>query len=342
MQQTSQRQVEPLPEARLVADGIWKITEPIPFPLRTVNLHALVGENGDWVIVDTGMGTPDARAALDAGLEKAGLSVDRLRAIVLTHHHPDHVGFSGELHERSGAPVYMHPIDEASVQIIWSGTMPRRFRRVSDFFAQHGVPETNFWYTEVDPNAMRRIISVPPHEAFTMIEDGQYLDLLGERYRVIWVPGHADGQIVLFRERDGVFLAADHVLPRITPNIGLYSTHDRPNPLADYLDSLRKVEHLPASVVLPGHGEPFTDLAGRVNEIIEHHGQRELQIIAMLDEEPQNAYQIALKLFGHRMNNSEAQRMAVAEALSHLEHLRFGGRVNQHRTKDGILLYSVA
>jgi len=342
MQQPSQRQPEPLPEARLVADGIWKLTVPIPFPLRTVNMHAIVGDNGDWVLVDTGMGTPDARAALTAGLEKAGLGIDHLRAIVLTHHHPDHVGMSGELYERSGAVVYMHPIDEASVQIIWSGTMPRRFRRVSDFFAQHGVPETNFWYTQVDPDAMRRIISVPPHEAFTMIEDGEHLDLLGERYRVIWVPGHADGQIVLFRERDGVFLAADHVLPRITPNIGLYSTHDRPNPLADYLDSLRKVENLPATVVLPGHGEPFADLSGRVNEIIEHHGQREMQIIAMLDEGPQNAYQIAVKLFGHRMQNSEAQRMAVAEALSHLEHLRIGGQVDQYRTEDGIVLYSAA
>lgn len=342
MQQASQRQPEPLPEARLVADGIWKLTVPIPFPLRTVNMHALLGENGEWAIVDTGMGTPDARAAFSAGLEKAGLKLDHLRAIVLTHHHPDHVGLSGELHERSGAPVYMHPIDEASVQVIWAGTMPRRFSRVVEFFAQHGVPRTDFWYTHVEPEVMRQIISVPPHDAFTMLEDGQYLNLLGERYRVIWVPGHADGQIVLFRERDGVFLAADHVLPRITPNIGLYSDRDRPNPLGDYLASLRKVEHLPAKVVLPGHGEPLADLAGRVNEIIEHHHQREAQIIAMLDEEPQNAYQIALKLFGHRMKNSESQRMAVAEALSHLEHLRIGGQVEQYRTDDGILLYSVA
>src|SRR5581483_10475488 len=141
------------------------------------------------------------------------------------------------------------------------------------------------------------IIHVPRHEDITPVEDGQYLELVGERYRVIWTPGHSDGHICLFRERDGVFLAADHVLPRITPNVGLYSEYNRANPLGDYLDSLRKVEHLPASIVLPGHGDPFSDLAGRVRELIEHHAEREGEILHLLANRPQDAYQLAKQLF---------------------------------------------
>src|SRR5258707_4707243 len=91
---------EPLPEAREVAAGIWNITLPIPFPLRTVTVYALVGPDG-WVLVDAGMGTPDARAAFAAGLQAAGLDLAGLRGLVLTHHHPDHVGLSGELQEQS-------------------------------------------------------------------------------------------------------------------------------------------------------------------------------------------------------------------------------------------------
>jgi len=335
----TQRQHEPIPEAREVASDVWKITMPIPFPLRTVNVHALVGRDG-WALIDAGMGMPDSRAAFQAGLQRAGLTIDTLRTIVLTHHHPDHIGLSGELQEQSGATVYMHPIDEESVQIIWSGRMPQRFNRVSDFFLKHGLPPTELWFTQVDSEAMRTIINVPPHEAFTLVEDGAYLDLVGERYRVIWTPGHSDGHICLFRERDGVFLAADHVLPRITPNIGLYSEHDRPNPLGDYLDSLKKVSTLPASIVLPGHGEPFTDLAGRTREITQHHAEREMQILSLIEEQPQHAYQIALQLFGPRMKNNEAKRMAVAETLSHLEHLRIAAQVEQHHTKDGGILYA--
>ena len=338
-QQKQQRPVEPLPEAREVAPQVWKITIPIPFPLRTVNVHAIVGNDG-WVLVDAGMGTPDARAAFNAGLERASLSISNLKAIVLTHHHPDHIGLSGELYEQSGAKVYMHPIDEASVQLIYSGTMPERFGRVSHFFTQHGLPPTSLWLNNMNQQEARRILSVPPHEAFTLVEDGDVIELLGDEYHVIWTPGHSDGQICLFRENDGVFLAADHVLPRITPNIGLYSEKDRENPLGDYLSSLEKVSHLPASIVLPGHGEPFIGLKERTQEITEHHYHREDALLSMLADGPQNAYQLTQSLFQDRLKNDETKRMAMAEVLAHLEHMRFNGRVTQQRTTDGYILYA--
>jgi glyoxylase-like metal-dependent hydrolase (beta-lactamase superfamily II) len=345
MQQASSEhrrwQDEPLPVTREVAPSTWKITVPIPFPLRSVNMYALVGEKG-WALVDAGMGTPEARAALAAGLQHAGLSMSKLQAIVLTHHHPDHVGLSGELQEQSGAKVYMHPIDEAAIQVIWSGTMPQRFGRVSRFFSQHGQPATELWFSKVDSTVMRNIIRVPPSEVITPVEDDEYLDLLGERYLVIWTPGHSDGHICLLRERDGLFLAGDHILPRITPNIGLYSEHDRPNPLGDYLASLEKVAHLPAKIVLPGHGEPFADLAGRAAEISRHHDEREVQLLTFLEASPQHATQLAEQLFEGRLKSDEARRMGVAEVIAHLEHMRFAGRVERHLTKEGILLYSVA
>lgn len=335
----SQKTVEPIPEAREVASGIWKITLPIPFPLRTVNVYALVSNDG-WALIDAGIGMPESRAAFWGGLQRAGLTIDKLRTIVLTHHHPDHIGLSGELQEQSQAAVYMHPIDEEGVQIIYSGTMPQRFYRVSHFLTQHGLPPTELWFSKVDPEVMHSIIRVPAHEAFTFVEDDEYIDLVGERYRVIWTPGHSDGHICLFRERDDVFIAADHVLPRITPNIGLYSENDRPNPLADYLDSLTKVASLPAKLVLPGHGEPFIDLAGRTAEIIEHHKEREMQLFTLLAEQPQSAYALAGRLFGSRLKGNEAWRMGVAETLSHLEHLRFNGQVKQFHTSDGLILYT--
>ncbi|HEX7735887.1 MAG TPA: MBL fold metallo-hydrolase [Ktedonobacteraceae bacterium] len=333
---------EPLPEAREVVSGIWKITMPIPFPLRTVNVYALVGPDG-WVLVDAGMGTPEAREAFAAGLKRAGLDVADLKAIVLTHHHPDHIGLSGELQAQSGARVYMHAIDERSLRIIWDGTMPERFQRVSSFFKQHGLENTHLWYTQTDPRAMRSILNVPPHEMFTFVEDGDELELASKPYRVFWVPGHSDGQVVFLREHDGVFLAADHVLPRITPNVGLYSEGDRMNPLGDYLDSLRKVEPVPASLVLPGHGEPFEGLGARAREIIHHHDERLGQLLDFLKEGPQHAAALTRQMFPHRrLDNHEVLRMAVAEILAHLEYLRLQGKLRQQRTDGGVILYERA
>jgi glyoxylase-like metal-dependent hydrolase (beta-lactamase superfamily II) len=236
----------------------------------------------------------------------------------------------------------MHPLDERSLRIIWEGTMPERFSRVTSFFKQHGLERTELWYTQADPQTVRSMLRVPPHEAFTLVEDGADLLLADKSYRVTWVPGHADGQIVLFNKSDGVFIAADHVLPRITPNVGLYSERDRLNPLGDYLDSLRKVENLPARIVLPGHGEPFTDLAGRVGEIIQHHRNREEQILELLRARPQHAAEITRQMFpDRRIQSHEALRMAVAEILAHLEHLRLAGRVAQQRTADGTIVYTL-
>ncbi len=129
-------------------------------------------------------------------------------------------------------------------------------------------------------------------------------------------------------------------MPRVTPHVGLYSQDSRPDPLGDYLDSLAKVANLPVTLVLPGHGEPFTDLAGRTTEITAHHNERLAYIISLLKEQPQHAHQLAEHLFPHRLQNDETRRMAVAEVLSHLEYLRYREQIKQLHTEDGLTLYS--
>ncbi len=109
--------------------------------------------------------------------------------------------------------------------------------------------------------------------------------------------------------------------------------------MQDYINSLRKVAPLPANIVLPGHGEPFPDLKVRVEEIVEHHVQREQQLVDLIGEQPQHAYELTVKLFGDRLKNNEARRMAVAEVLAHLEYMRIKGRVEQIHTRDGFVLY---
>ncbi|MBE3558956.1 MAG: MBL fold metallo-hydrolase [Ktedonobacteraceae bacterium] len=324
--------------ADLVADNIFRICVPVPFPLRTVNIYILKGRDG-WVLFDTAIGTEEVRAAIRRELQQLALRLEELQAIVLSHAHPDHIGLSGPFQQQSSAPVYMHPIDEAILQEFWSGKHPRTFTQMNRFFEPHGLPQDPAYPPQVPPEVLRRLTIVPPHEAFTLVGDGEERELAGEHYQVLWVPGHSDGHICLFRARDGVLLAADHVLPRITPNVGLYSEQARANPLEDYLRSLRKVERLPASIVLPGHGDPFEDLAGRVRELIEHHSQREQEILSLLARRPQPAYQLTKQLFGQRLNTQDAWRMALAETLSHLEYMRYAGHVTQ-QMHDGLILYA--
>lgn len=330
---------ESLPETREIIPGIWKITLPIPFPLKTVNVYALIGKGG-WALLDAGIGIPLARTAFEAGLVTAGLKIENLRMIILSHNHPDHIGLSGELQEQSGAPVYTHRITKESLQTMWSDKRLDGFARANRFLEQNGMPTQDYWGVQANSADMKKILRVPEDKYITAVEDGQDLDILGKHYQVIWTPGHADGHICLFRPSDGLFIAADHVLPGITPNIGIFSNDERLNPLADYLESLKKVSTLPATLVLPGHREPFTDLARRTKEIIEHHHERENLIKQLVDQEPQHAYQLAGQVFGARLKSTEATRMGVAEILSHLEHLRIAGKVEKKQDQNGHILYA--
>ena len=66
-------------------------------------------------------------------------------------------------------------------------------------------------------------------------------------FRVIWTPGHSAGHICLYDTRHKVLLSGDHVLPRITPSVGLH-VRSTGNPLADYLDSLKLIGKLEAEL----------------------------------------------------------------------------------------------
>ena len=100
-----------------------------------------------------------------------------------------------------------------------------------------------------------------------LVDDGD--DLHG--WEIVAAPGHADGQLTLLK--DGVLIAADHLLARITPTVGLWPA-SRPDPLGDYLGSLQRTIDLAPAIAYSGHGDTVTDPVGRANELIAHHAER--------------------------------------------------------------------
>src|SRR5436190_4754342 len=131
--------------------------------------------------------------------------------------------------------------------------------------------------------------------------------------------------------RDGVLIAGDHLLQRISPAIGLYP-ESRPDPLGDYLASLERTIELAPRVVYPGHGEPIHNAAERARELVAHHRERLDVTAAALSGEPRTAYGVSLAVFGAELGPTQ-RRFAVAETLSHLERLGREGRAA--RAGDG-------
>ena len=122
-------------------------------------------------------------------------------------------------------------------------------------------------------------------------------------------------------------IAGDHLLPGITPAVGLYP-EARPDPLGDYLQSLERTIELAPRLALPGHGEPIGDPAGRARELVEHHRERLDATVAALGHRPRTAYEVSISLFGDSLPPSQ-RRFAVAETLAHLERLVRTGRARR-------------
>lgn len=302
-----------------VAPGIRQIAVPFPGPLRAMNAYLIEGSSG-WSLVDTGLHTEEAERALREGVRAAGIDLGDVKRVFVTHVHPDHIGMAGMLKD-AGADVVMHAPEAEHARRLWAG--PELVNETHAWFAKHGMPAAvNDAMRDTWLRVQRRVDPIP---ALTEVADGSVLDLGGRPMRVRWTPGHTDHHAVLVDEENEVLVAGDHVLPKITSNISLYSW-SRPDPLGDFLDALRALAELPIRRVLPAHGEPFDDLRGRVHELVVHHEHRLVATLDALGSAERDAYTVCRILFPV-LRSAYEERFALAETLAHLRYLERRGKV---------------
>lgn len=310
----------------------------IPGSLDHINCWVLDDADG-VAIVDTGLNLPACRADWDAIFagELAGARVTR---IVGTHLHPDHVGLAGWLAKRFDAPLWMTRGEWLTVQMLRADvrdSVPdevnamRRAAGWSD--AQIEVAAQGGW------GRIRTIISPLPL-SYRRICDGEILEFGSHRWRVVTGSGHSPEHACLLNEADGVMIAGDQVLPRISSNVSLGVTEPEADPLGEWLASIEKLLGLPDDVlVLPAHGEPFRGLHTRLKALRSEHRAR-LDELAEFLSEPRRAVDCFGRLFRRKIDD-EVRVMATGEALSHLRHLEVSGRAVRE-IRDGIWWYRAA
>jgi glyoxylase-like metal-dependent hydrolase (beta-lactamase superfamily II) len=329
-------------EAELEALGVFRIPIPVPFPQAggPVNVYLVEEADGRYLQLDSGLGTPEAQAALEEGFRRLGRRFDEVSRIVVSHGHVDHYGAARFAQERHGGalPVYAHPADLPKISERgwrWRDLAPR----YAAYLARQGVPADVVAVVtkgaERGFGLARRIPEVAP------IGEGETLRTRHLALEVLHMPGHTPGLLCLYDRRRRIFFSDDHLLEKISPNplieLGPDGADGFFRPLLAYLESLARLRALEVDVVLPGHGPPFSGHRAVIDRLVEFYEKRQARILTVLADGPRTAYAISVALFPAARAGDVF--LTLSETVANLEVLEARGVVARAADDAGFLYH---
>jgi glyoxylase-like metal-dependent hydrolase (beta-lactamase superfamily II) len=320
-----------------VHPGIYEIFLPLPMRPTIINVY-LIDCHGAWALIDTGMNTSDSVATLDDALQQVGIRMEDLDLLIGTHHHIDHFGTSAIIKRRSNATTLLHQFETERVTRMLTMGPPAASPEAREFFLTHGFPIEQYPLEGMRPVWMGTGAYSPVPQPDKYLNDGDVIPLGDRKLEIIWTPGHAPGHCVVYLRKEKVLIVGDHLLPKITPHVGLYPSSPSVNPLGDFLNSQLKVQRFDVQLVLPAHGGIYHDHRYRANQLIEHHRYREAEMLDIVKRQPKCAFDVAMEVFGDEERPIFHVMAATFETLAHLEYAVIEGRARK-REHDGRTLF---
>ncbi|WP_440112126.1 MBL fold metallo-hydrolase [Paenibacillus sp. QZ-Y1] len=321
-------------EAISMPEGIHRIQITMSFPLRWVNSYMLSAPDGTLTIVDPGPRSPETEQEWHEALASFGLTLQDISQIVLTHHHPDHLGLSGWMQQKTGAPVRMSTRSQLEADYMW-GPEATINTVLPAYYSSHGMPEDK---TEQIREHMEGFDSqITPLPDVTPIEDGEWLEMGGKKWVAVETGGHAPGHLSFYAPESMEILCGDAVLPQISPNISLQPGSDA-QPLLLYMEGLHRLGGLEVNLAYPGHRNPFAHFNERTVHLLAHHEERLQKMVERIREAPASGYDICVFMFGNRLGTHQL-RFAMSETLAHLQELKRRELVQQEQQADGTFFF---
>jgi len=312
-----------------------------PRSVSYVNVYLIEG-NKENLLIDTGWDTPDAFSALNKEFKNYGFTFKDISQIVITHFHPDHYGLAGKLKQICGGKIALSKVeaDLLDSRYINPDELLKEIRR---FLLAHGVPKKEV--TKLSEVSMPAQKLVTPTKPDILLKTGKKIVVDPFEFKVLLTPGHSPGHICLYEPNRKLLFTGDHILPDITPHVGLHPQSGE-NPLGGYLSSLQELLKLEVNLAFPGHGASFSGVRQIGENLLRHHEQRRAAILKALQEDMKSGYQIAMELpwrsdikpISFEALHVFDQRLAIMETLAHIESLCKDGKV-QKIEQDGAILY---
>jgi glyoxylase-like metal-dependent hydrolase (beta-lactamase superfamily II) len=314
-----------------ISRNLYRIEIPLSGnPLKAVNSY-VIKSPGRHLIIDTGWNQKECLEAMEAGLNELGVDIGQTDFFI-THLHSDHLGLVSSL-VTDTSTLYFNQPDADRIQSGFSWDV------FADFARLNGFPEKELQAVlRSHPGFKFRPVG---QLSFHILKEGDTIAVSDDVFQCIETPGHSKGHLCLYEPGKKIFVAGDHILNDMTPNIQLWS--DDWNPLKDYLDSLDKVYPLDIELVLPGHRGIFRNCRERILELKHHHQGRLDEIVSILGEGKKNAFQVASQMSWDILYDSwdlfpvPQKWFATGEAISHLKYLEERGIIRREMLEKKIL-----
>jgi glyoxylase-like metal-dependent hydrolase (beta-lactamase superfamily II) len=324
-------------KAITVAPGILWMRLPLPMALDHVNVYAL--DDGDsWTLIDTGFASRKSRAIWQALLAGplAGKPVAR---VIVTHHHPDHIGLAGWF-VAQGA------------QLLCTRTAWLMARMLVLDEQATPPPETLAFYTRAGMDAdelARRQAERPFNFAdcvaplplgFQRLAEGDRIRMGGRDWDIRLGQGHGPDHATFWSRDDALVIGGDQLLPGISPNLGVYPTEPDADPVGEWIAACQRFQPHARDdqLVLGGHKLPFTGLPLRLRQMIDNHQSALTRLLAHL-QSPRSAGECFAPLYRREIGQAE-YGLALVEAVGHLNHLYRTGRVARMLRDDGAYVFN--
>jgi len=318
---------------------LYRTEIPLPkSPLKAVNSY-LLEDKGRFLIIDTGMNREECMRPMLSALEELKVDLNKTDFFI-THLHADHLGLVGNLATET-SKVYFSAV-EASIVSFEGNKAEERFNELFTFYLSHGFPEDEIKKALQNHPGYR--YSPRRKLEFTVVREGDTIDIGDYSFRCIETPGHSPGHMCLYEASKKILISGDHILFDITPNITCWPELE--NALKEYLASLEKVHPLEVSLVLPGHRNIWNDHRGRIRELQEHHKSRLAETVAALEEGDKTAWEVApcitwdIDVRSWELFPPVQKWFAIGETIAHLNYLEADGTIRR-KTEDGKVLFSL-
>ncbi|MGI6751867.1 MAG: MBL fold metallo-hydrolase [Anaerovoracaceae bacterium] len=315
-------------------ENLYMIEIPLPRnPLKTLNSYLIKGDDRN-LLIDTGFNREECFDTITSALDELDVDLNRTD-IFITHMHADHSGLAARL-MGEGSLIYCSGVDG---DIINSSNKGEYWDRLEESFYAHGLPEdVADRNNRVHPGWVYR---TGKDIDFTIVEDGDVLEVGDYSLKCVHTPGHTAGHMCLYDGGKQMLFSGDHILGDITPVISIGLAQK--NPLGSYMESLNRIEQLPIKNIFSAHRRRIADPYKRIEEIRKHHGHRLEEILKILQEGPKSAYETAAKMTWDIWCKSwddfppQQKWFATGEAAAHLLYLWYEKKIDKVEVKKGRL-----